>query len=78
MQPIIEWARSNPVLMAALVWPALTFVLTAVFGPHSDEQLAKYPAWFSAALRFCGALGVDVPKLVDLFKQAFGSKDGAK
>jgi hypothetical protein len=60
--------RANPALSAAFFWPLLTLFLTGVFGPHSEAQLAKYPSWIGSALRFCGALGIDVPKLVAVLK----------
>ena len=67
MQSIITWVQANPALLA-LYWALATALLTAVFGPHTEEQLASYPTWLASVLRVCGALGVDVPKLIQILK----------
>ena len=67
MQSIVTWVQDNPALLA-LCWALSTALLTAVFGPHSDEQLATYPSWLASFLRVCGALGVDVPKLIAILR----------
>jgi hypothetical protein len=72
MHAIVQWARANPGLMAAVVWPFVLAVITAAVKPRSPEayeRLAKHsPVWFftrlAAFLQLLGALGIDPVKVV--------------
>ena len=67
----LDALKQNPALVAVL-WLMLSALLTAVFGPHSPEQMAGYPSWAQKALRVTGALGIDVPKLIRVLRSLGG------
>ena len=67
MQPALDYVRANPILLAAL-WMLVSAAITALFGPHTPEQLASYPAWLVKVLHLTGALGIDVPKLLAIIR----------
>lgn len=68
MHPVIAWAEAHPNLTALILWPVFSFVVTLLFGPHTEAQLARYPAWLSRLLHWTGALGIDAPKVIALAK----------
>ena len=69
MTSLIDFARANPLVMTAIVWPLLSALLTAVFKPRTEEQYValavKHPR-LADFWRFIGAIGFDPVKAVQM------------
>jgi hypothetical protein len=59
---VLAWANAHPEVMAALVWPLVTAILTLAFKPRTPEQYAAMPPRLAALLQLVAALGVDPVK----------------
>jgi hypothetical protein len=80
MSELQKWANDNALLLAIL-WPALTALVTVLFKPRSPEEYAALPPRLAACLKLVGALGLDIPKMLEAAGQVLtGSsrKDGSK
>lgn len=67
----MKWLSEHPEILAAIVWPALTAIVTALFKPRTPEQydqIAAVSPRLAAALRLVGALGFDAPKALEAAK----------
>lgn len=72
MQEIAKFAAAHPELMAAIVWPVLSAVITALFKPRTPEEYAALATnWprLAAFLQLVGALGIDPVKAVVALKK---------
>lgn len=70
MQQFLDFAESHPALFAALVWPLLTAIVTAMFKPRTPEEYAALPPKLAAFLRLIAALGLDPVKAVKIVQEA--------
>lgn len=71
-EKLIAAAEAHPLLMAALIWPFVTAILTVLFKPRSAEEyaeLAKNWPRLAAFWRFLGAIGLDIPKAVQSLQE---------
>jgi hypothetical protein len=68
MNAIVEWANRNPVLIQVLVWPTLTALLTWAFKPRTPEEYQRMGR-MGSVLKVLGALGIDVPVLLQGLKE---------
>jgi len=74
---MMNWLEQHPVLVA-LVWPALSALLTALFKARTPEQYDKLPPRLAAFLKLVGALGLDVPNTLEAIGQTVtGRKETA-
>ena len=72
MNALSTFMDSHPQLAAAVVWPLLTALITWAFKPRSADELSQLAAQsprLAKALAFVGALGVDVPALLDALRK---------
>ncbi len=67
----MTWFQAHPELAAAIVWPVVSAILTALFYPRSEAELEQLSPRVAAMLRAFAAMGVDVPKLVLALKEIF-------
>ena len=65
MNAASEWASAHPETMALVVWPVLTALVTFLFKPRTAEDYAKLPPRVAGVLRLVGALGLDVPNVLN-------------
>lgn len=63
------WAEAHPELMAAIIWPLVTALVTFLFKPRSAEEYASLPPRVAAALKLVAALGLDPVKAIEAAKQ---------
>ena len=68
MNPVVEWANRNPVLIQVLVWPTLTALLTWAFKPRTPEEYVRMGR-MGSVLKVLGAIGIDVPVLLQGLKE---------
>jgi hypothetical protein len=61
---IWEWAKAHP----EQAWFVASAILTALFAPKTPEQLQAMPTWLASVFQLTASFGVDVPKLVSLFR----------
>jgi hypothetical protein len=74
---MLPWIEAHPVLFA-LLWPTVTALVTAVLKPRSVEEYAAMPPRLGAVLRLVGAIGFDVPKMLESVRQVLtGKRPGA-
>ncbi len=71
MQALQAFALAHPELCAALLWPLVSAILTALFKPRTPEQYAAMPPRLAAALQLLGALGLDPVKATIAIKKIF-------
>lgn len=64
----MQWFTSHPWAWP-LVYPAFVAFLTFTFNKHTDEEYAELPDGFAKFLKFCAATGVDVPKLLSIWRK---------
>ena len=71
MTAIVQWAKAHPELVSAFAWPILSAVVTGLFKPRTkseyDVLILSYPR-LAKWLQAIGALGVDVPRILDLLR----------
>lgn len=58
------WIQANPVLFTLIIWPAVTGLITAIARKRTAEEYAAMPPRLAAVLRFIGAVGLDLPKML--------------
>jgi hypothetical protein len=68
------WAEAHPELVAALVWPLFTAILTWLVKPRTAAEYAAMSPRLAAAIKLVSALGLDPVKAVEALKQIFGPK----
>lgn len=68
MNLIVEWANRNPVVVNVLVWPLITALLTWAFKPRTPEEYQRMGR-VGSVLKVLGALGIDVPVLIQGLKE---------
>lgn len=68
MQAVIDWANRNPIVVNVLVWPLITAVLTWAFKPRTPEEYQRMGR-LGSVLKVLGALGIDVPVLLQGLKE---------
>lgn len=74
MKQVFDWMVSHPEFMAAIVWPLLTALVTAIFKPRSAEEYSALPPKVAAALKLLAALGLDAPKVIEAAKEIVAKK----
>lgn len=60
--------------MSVIIWPAITAVATALFKPRTPEAYSKLPPRLAAFLKLVGAIGFDVPNMLEAVKQGVANK----
>lgn len=68
MQAVIDWANRNPIVVNVLVWPLITAVLTWAFKPRTPEEYQRMGR-IGSVLKVLGAIGIDVPVLLQGLKE---------
>lgn len=66
---MLDWIERHAVLMSVVIWPLLTAIATALFKPRTPEQYAELPPRLAAFLKLVGAIGLDVPNLLEAVRQ---------
>jgi len=67
------WCVAHP----ELVWPLVTAIITLLFKPRTPTQYAQIAVRFprvAAGLQLIGALGLDVPKVVEAVRKVVTGK----
>ena len=68
-QSIWPWVEAHPVFASMVVWPLITALVTLLFKPRSPEEYAalavNHPR-VAQFLRLVGALGIDLPKVLQV------------
>jgi len=71
---VIGFVNAHPTMMAAIVWPAITAVVTWVTRKRTEAEYIAMNPRLSAVLKMIGALGLDAPKLVRQLQQIVTGK----
>ncbi len=74
MNTVGSWLAAHPQLCAAVIWPVVTGVLTALFKPRSPEEYARLPPRLAAFIKLVAALGLDFPKMLEASGQVMKGK----
>ena len=61
-----------------LLYPLVTSVVTALFKPHTAEELAAMPAWRRHIIEFCAATGFDTKQAIAFVKSIVQAFMGGK
>lgn len=70
----MNWIEQHAVLMSVVVWPLLTALVSGLFKPRTPEAYAELPPRLAAFLKLVGALGLDVPNVIEAVKQGVANK----
>lgn len=70
----MDWIERHAVLMSVVVWPVVTALATALFKPRTPEEYSKLPPRLAAFLKLVGAIGFDVPNMIEAVKQGVANK----